>query len=566
MKRKWKNSLAIQLFGFSFGIILSLLAAFMVTNSLVKENVRRSTLELNEKILLQIEGKLKDYYNTMNHIVMALSYSPTAKIYFGQGELDGVISSGDLETVFSNTMLLDEDIMGISLYDMEGICIASMGMETAEKAEEIMVADRMEFGNIYYPGQSGRPYYRICCPVFDLDNRQYGTRIGMCVLVMKTDGLKNYLSDSSATQDGDLYLLDANGEVIASSGEGGLTDFGRDLIQSRETAMRNWRIVSRVPRKELYGGLADGMGLVGIAYGIAGVLLLALTWFCYRNFIRRIYGVDQFIRNLSGNPESRMEEAGGDEIGRVVKSLNQMLDNNAKMNREMQESQKKMYEAELARKQLQVLAYRNQINPHFLYNTFECIRGMALYYDVEEIAEITMALSNVFRFAVKEENIVTVRDEIDYIREYATIIEYRFMDKIEVVIDAEEALHEKKVIKLILQPVVENAVFHGLEQKMEEGEVKVTIRRKWDDYIMFLVEDNGCGMTEEQVRKLLNSLEEKNSRKGIGLANIYQRLKLFYGENVVFEIKSRPGEGTRVMIVVPDHVEVLGTQERPGEA
>ena len=114
---------------------------------------------------------------------------------------------------------------------------------------------------------------------------------------------------------------------------------------------------------------------------------------------------------------------------------------------------------------------------------------MALYYDVEEIAEITMALSKVFRFAIKAENIVTIQQEVEYIKEYATIIEYRFMDHISVEIDVDEDVLQNTIIKLILQPIVENAVFHGLEQKMGDGEVTVIIRRKLENYIMLLVKD-----------------------------------------------------------------------------
>ena len=124
------------------------------------------------------------------------------------------------------------------------------------------------------------------------------------------------------------------------------------------------------------------------------------------------------------------------------------------------------------------------------------------------------------------------------------------MGKIEVNIDADTELFSKNVIKLILQPLVENAVFHGLEQKMGGGEVKVVIRRKWDHFIMFLVEDNGCGIEKQRLQRIRAGLGKEMNRQGIGLANIYQRLTLFYGNDVVFEIKSKQGEGTRVMVVM----------------
>ncbi len=557
-----KNSLTRQLFLFSVGIILMLLAAFIVTNSYVKNSVKNNTLELNGKILLQIEGKLRDYYDKINDITMVLSYSPTTKVYFEQNETERVKSMSDLETVFANTMLLEEDIAGIYLYDMEGKQIAAVGKKVDDDEFSAALRNKMEFGGLFYPNQTDIPYYLVYCPIFDLESQQYGKQIGMSVLLMKTDGMGDLLTDSEATAHSEIYLFDANGRVIAASQaadtEKALSE-GQEwernyLLQDMDTAIEGWHVVSRIPQKELYDNGNGEQIFVMIVYGIAGILVCVLTYFCYLNFVKRINKVDQFIKNIVRNEDERMEEDREDEIGRVVHNLNRMLDDKEKMNREISESQRRMYEIELAEKQLQILAYRNQINPHFLYNTFECIRGMALYHDMDDIAEITMALSKVFRFAVKEDNIVTVEDEINYIQEYATIIEYRFMGKIDVTIDADEALFSKKVIKLILQPLVENAVFHGLEQKMESGEVKVTVRREWESFILFMIEDNGCGIEEQKLKQILETLDDKMSKKGIGLANIYQRLKLFYGNDVVFEIKSKPGEGTKVMVVVPDHV------------
>ena len=300
----------------------------------------------------------------------------------------------------------------------------------------------------------------------------------------------------------------------------------------------------------------DGKKFVTIAYVLAFALLILLVWFCYKRFVGPLHQVDLFIQKIVDRPEERMEIGREDEIGTVVQSLNHMLDARQKMNQEIQESQRRMYEAEIAKKQLQVLAYRNQINPHFLYNTFECICSMALYYEVDDIAEITMALSKVFRFAVKGENIVSVEEEVSYIREYAKIIDYRFMGKIDVDIEMEDAVKEKRVIKLMLQPLVENAVFHGLEQKLEDGEVNVFIHMHGEDHIMFVVEDNGCGIEPARLVWMRDNLDSRpTGQKGIGVANIYQRLKLFYGDDVVFQIESRLGEGTRITIIIPDELE-----------
>lgn len=218
-----------------------------------------------------------------------------------------------------------------------------------------------------------------------------------------------------------------------------------------------------------------------------------------------------------------MDTTEQDELGRVAISLNHMLDDRDRLNEKNLAGQKKMYEIEIAEQRAQLMAYRNQINPHFLYNTFECICSMALYYDNEDIAEITMALSRIFRFATKGEEIVKVEDELRYVQEYAKIIE--------------------------------NAVFHGLEQKIEEGEVVVSVCLMKENMMQFVVEDNGCGMEKEQIEQLWQTMQKHIRGKGVGLANVYQRLKLFYGEDMQFDIVSQPDVGTKITIIIPDHIE-----------
>ena len=240
--------------------------------------------------------------------------------------------------------------------------------------------------------------------------------------------------------------------------------------------------------------------------------------------------------------------------------MNHMLDEKDEMSEKLRHAQRDLYETELSKQQMQVLAYRNQINPHFLYNTFECIRAMALYYDADEIAEITMALSRIFRYAIKGHNIVTVEEEIANIREYAKIIFYRFGGRIQVGIEVEEEAKKRNMLKLIIQPVVENSIFHGLEQKLDNGLVTVHARVDENDMLEVEVKDDGCGMEQEQVDQLLyqikrQSLHRSSQKDSIGLANICHRLGLFYGDKAGFTIESSPGKGTRVIIKIPRETE-----------
>lgn len=558
MRKRLKDSLWLQLIAFTALIMFFLLAAYAVTDSYSGKILRDRTIDLNDKILLQVEGKMEDFHDTLNHVATSMAYAPTTYDYFTMDPVARVMVSEDLSEIFSNTVLLESDIAGIYLYDTSLNQIAAMG-KAADNPDFVQsLKKQMEFGDIFYLNQAGVPFYTVYFPVYDLNNRQYGIQTGMCVMMMRTDNLSGLLEDSQATENTQVFLLDGNNQIIASRGNNGLEELDRSMMRStdefyvkvRSVRMDGWKVVSRIPESEMNSSMDDGKKFVTIAYVLAFALLILLVWFCYKRFVGPLHQVDLFIQKIVDRPEERME------IGTVVQSLNHMLDARQKMNQEIQESQRRMYEAEIAKKQLQVLAYRNQINPHFLYNTFECICSMALYYEVDDIAEITMALSKVFRFAVKGENIVSVEEEVSYIREYAKIIDYRFMGKIDVDIEMEDAVKEKRVIKLMLQPLVENAVFHGLEQKLEDGEVNVSIHMHGEDHIMFVVEDNGCGIEPARLVWMRDNLDSRpTGQKGIGVANIYQRLKLFYGDDVVFQIESRLGEGTRITIIIPDELE-----------
>lgn len=237
------------------------------------------------------------------------------------------------------------------------------------------------------------------------------------------------------------------------------------------------------------------------------------------------------------------------EIGYLITQYNAM-------NQKIDELTKKKETAELAQKDAHIAVLQNQINPHFLYNTLECIRAMAMYQGCENVSELTVALSNVLRYAVKGENIVCIKDELNYIQEYSKIIECRF-SKIRIELEIDNTLLEKKMVRLILQPLVENAVFHGLEPMINGGKVWIKIykvngktKREW---IYLSVEDNGFGMNGQRLQEIYNSMRDdeigkENGSQSIGLVNIYQRLKLTYDDNMELFITSERGKGTKVVI------------------
>lgn len=592
-KKKRKQSVFRQLSLMGAVLMLVLFLAFVYSSWQMQKSWRENIWNTNQQLMAQIEGKMEEYNQLMTQIATVTAYSPTIYSYFFQDSVERAISIEDVNTVFSNTILLEQNIAGIYLYGREMDLIASMGKGTQEVERMGIIREmksELEYSGLFSFSDSNVPYYAIYFPVFDLNNQLYGQQIGMCVLIMKPDKFMGILEGAQATEHTQIYLLDRDDRVLAAQGSSDMEKIGKGWKESSPEyqaaslalPMGGWQIVSRIPTGELYGG---DDGLVGFhtgAYLLALSLMFLMVAFCYWRLLVPIREMDSFVKHVSSEPRDRISVRREDEIGRVENSLNQMLDSIEEKNMLIQDARERAYQMEAAEKQLQILAYRNQINPHFLYNTLDCIRAMALYHDEDEIAEITLALAKVFRFAVREGNIVMVEEELNYIQEYANIIEHRFRGRIHVLTEADDEARRKPVIKLLLQPLIENAVFHGLEQKIEGGSVKASVRMEGKGYLRFVVEDDGCGIEKQKLSALRTQIgsmrgesiqkncqekhrqgkgngnpgaEGSRRQRGIGMANICQRLRLFYGEKAFFQIESEEGRGTRITMMIPDRVE-----------
>lgn len=216
---------------------------------------------------------------------------------------------------------------------------------------------------------------------------------------------------------------------------------------------------------------------------------------------------------------------------------------------------------QLSTKQAEFLALQNQINPHFLYNTLEAIRGDALCAGLENIAEITEALSTFFRYTITEtENLVTLENELENVDNYFMIQQYRFGEKLkmEVQLPEGEDVLQLQLPKLTLQPIIENAIFHGLEGKAEGGTIIIEVETT-PDKVLLSIRDNGVGIDEKTLESINQKLDhvfasfvnEEKKRGSIALNNVCRRIKLLFGEEYGIHIFSVVDVGTDVRINIP---------------
>ncbi|MCD7715257.1 MAG: sensor histidine kinase [Lachnospiraceae bacterium] len=217
-------------------------------------------------------------------------------------------------------------------------------------------------------------------------------------------------------------------------------------------------------------------------------------------------------------------------------------------------------EVRLLRKRMELSTLQEQINPHFLYNTLDSIRSRALMDGQTEIAQMTEILSRFFRYCISNnDSLVRVREELNHIQDYYYIQKYRFEDKLDMRIEVEtEEIYDYYLPKMTLQPLVENAMIHGLEKSAKKGRIDLHIFLA-NERLVILVADNGVGMSPEQLTALnermsgeLYEVRRKGSRHtGIALNNVNTRLKLTFGEDSGIHYRSMEGEGTDAVVTMP---------------
>ncbi len=220
------------------------------------------------------------------------------------------------------------------------------------------------------------------------------------------------------------------------------------------------------------------------------------------------------------------------------------------------------YEIAMSKKQAEYLALQNQINPHFLYNTLEAIRGDALSEGMDRIADMVEALATFYRYTIsKLENLVDLEDEITNVENYFIIQKYRFGDKLNLEFcyeDVDDTIFEYKLPKLTLQPIVENAIYHGLECKVGKGLVRISFYTTKSRLIIH-IKDDGIGIEEDSLEKIISKLnipsfdytKDDKEKGGIALINVNNRIKLLFGEQYGINISSAIDYGTDVEITLP---------------
>ena len=322
---------------------------------------------------------------------------------------------------------------------------------------------------------------------------------------------------------------------------------GKNLtLNVRTIGYTGWKLVGVTPSAAL--GI-DGIKFRFFVLFVADLFLFLLAMinaFISDKISNPIKSLDGSVREIeSGNLDVEIVPSGSYEVEHLGKSIKNMLGR-------IKVLMSDLVAEHNAKRKSEFDTLQSQINPHFLYNTLDIIVWMIENENSDKAVSIVTALAKFFRISLsKGKNIITVKDEVEHVRNYLMIQNMRFKNRFEYSIEVDEDASEYSSLKLMLQPLVENAIYHGMEFMDGDGEIDVKVFKE-DDSLYFTITDNGLGMSEDMVETLLSKdFVPSKKGSGIGVKNVNERIKLYFGSEYGLKVESEPDEGTKITIHLP---------------
>lgn len=428
----------------------------------------------------------------------------------------------------------------------------------------------------YYDNTNYFAYYQ---PISDVKYEvQRNRTIGYCIVLNSINTLQTCIDRVETTPNSLFFILDSEKEVIVSNTSSSDTSFDELLQKLRTQTLANesvqsingeehlvfyqdvpdtnWLVIGAVPLNEINSDLNAPLILGIVMLILMGILFAFWAFSILRSIALPVLEISKFVQgDAYSKLHKRLHLKNQNEIGILAEQINQMLDQISEMTHTIFQNTANMYELDLAKKKAELSALQSQINPHFLYNTLDCIKGYGLLLESNEVVQIVDSLSQIMRYCIKGSEVVSLSDELHIIEQYLSIISIRFDNRFIFNIDIPEEIQKVKIPRFILQPIIENAIYHGLEPKYGPGRLDIYCQQE-NEKLQICIQDDGMGMSPELLSQINEQLMVSKSQelfqiesdKSLALLNIHQRIQQFFGPECGLTLESEPGKGTLVRI------------------
>ncbi|MCF7952694.1 MAG: sensor histidine kinase [Spirochaetales bacterium] len=547
--------------------------------------VQNSTLETNRTMLGQLTTQIDSYIVGMERISNAVLEDDELQSYI-LGKKDALKSDSiaAVRTTLENYIQARDDISEIAIFPKDGpVIMSDQSLEVnpwidftkqpwyqdAMKAHDQTVVTSSYVQNLV-KGQ----YSWVVSLSRGIVAEQGQNFLGVLLVDLKFNRIQELCQSMAIGEKGYNFILDSQGNyVFHPTQQLVYSDLKSEpvrkimaLLEDTEQAVYNdgeryfmvetsphtgWHVVSVLPSEEIVTDWKN----VQFSYAAIGLVLFLIVGLATNGVSQ---GITKPLRKLRDIMKS--VDTGDFHLIGPIKATEEIQelarDYDIMVTRIRELMQDNVREQELKRKS-DLKALQAQINPHFLYNTLDSIIWMGEMKQHKEVVQMTSALSKLFRISIsKGRELIPVKDEIAHVQSYLTIEEMRYRDKFDYIVDVDPALYEVKTLKITLQPLVENAIYHGIKEVDGKGFIRITGEEKEGD-VVFTVHDNGKGMSRQQLQELRNGMEtpfderSSYSNMGMGVRNVHARLQLYFGEEFGLTCDSEPDKGTTITIRFP---------------
>ncbi len=486
-----------------------------------------------------------------------------------QDKIDNVDVLNNKPTVrqyFDDVLAMKSEIISISLYDESGNLIVG----------NTNYVDDGKSNDESFQNAIDEPLINIFSAVGYEDNR-YAFTLSRCVgfnreasegvALIEFDFTKivRLIYQSDLGENGHIVIFDRDYEVVYSSAPDFVVEdlnATRDLILGTSTTQINgqsfnlyvstisntgWKVAVFTNNSQIYSVFYSFITIVAIVTFVLSIIYVWIIYMIVKQVTYPLYRLQSEmnkVRDLNYEEKKKVYRKGNKEIVQLEDTYNEMM-------KRIRDLAEKIVQEQENQRKSELKALQNQINPHFLYNTLDSIIYMIDKGENQKAEEMIVALSKFFRISIsKGRTIIPLKDEIEHVRNYLLIQKIRFGEHFSYYINVDQDLYQYSCLKLILQPLVENAIEHGLNDDENDGRIDINVYQD-EKNIIFEVKDNGYGISEERLKTIYQSFKDDSIHEGVGLKNVYQRVKIYYGDSADLIINSIIDEGTIIRIIIP---------------
>lgn len=544
--------------------------------TLLKESVTNATVVKFEKANAEIDTRLKEIEE---YSVYILSNSSVQKMLQISNYQESLKYEDEVKSIINQALSAQNSIHSIQLYDKNGDLLFYKSFTHYEDAFKSQIMSTNIKDEAVYEKAKSLKGKRFWTKLYQGSNKLSMVRainalgsqnqIGILIINVNEDQIEGLFKTLEHMDSSFLMLYEWDKNIIFSSqntNEVPVTeltklakaDKGNFWLHGEEyeyinyySRLNDWNMVAIIPREKLFAPINIIKNVTLIIVAACFVISIVFSIIIAYYIMKPVTTLRMLMMQVeNGELNRRYYSNNRDEISQLGYVFNAMLDKLNKLICENTEKQQRIRVEELK-------ALQTQIKPHFLYNTLDNAYWMAQLIDAKEICSILSALANYYRISLsKGAEIIKIKDEINHVKNYMTIQKIRYENKIDYNIQIPDEILDMHIIKLTLQPIVENAIYHGLRGLDRHGNIYIT-GKVTDEIVSIEVRDNGRGMSEEKSARVISGFSDKN-KEGYGLSNVNERIRLYFGDNYGISIYSVENEFTIITVRLP---QILYLQE-----